>query len=66
MKPTPAQQGQQNGAGANTSSASTSQSALSLQYPQLKPEELNKVLDDVNVIRSKQKMVDDSLFNVKK
>ena len=52
---------------ATTSAANTpTPSALSLQYPQLSPDELNKVLDDVNTIRSKQKMVDDSLFSVKK
>ena len=36
------------------------------QFPQIKPDEINKVLDDVNIIKTKQKMVDDSLFNVKK
>ena len=36
------------------------------QYPPIKPDELNKMLDDVNTMKSKQKMVDDSLFNVKK
>jgi hypothetical protein len=42
-------------------------SVLSLQqYSQIKPDELNKMLDDVNTMKSKQKMVDDSLFNVKK
>ena len=32
----------------------------------VKVDDLNKVLDDVNTIKSKQKMVDDSLFAVKK
>ena len=42
-------------------------SVLSIQqYSQIKPDELNKMLDDVNTMKSKQKMVDDSLFNVKK
>lgn len=36
------------------------------QFPQIKPDEINKVLDDVNTIKSKQKMVDESLFAVKK
>ena len=37
------------------------------QFPQLiKPDEINKVLDDVNVIKTKQKLVDESLFAVKK
>jgi hypothetical protein len=63
MKPAVSQQAQ---TAPNTSAASSAQSALSLQFPQMKSEELNKVLDDVNLIRSKQKMVDDSLFNVKK
>ncbi|CAF0816941.1 unnamed protein product [Brachionus calyciflorus] len=48
------------------SNANSNQQALTIQYPQIKHDELNKVLDDVNSIKSKQKMVDDSLFNVKK
>ncbi|RNA16006.1 heat shock factor -like [Brachionus plicatilis] len=48
------------------SNGATTQQALSIQYSPIKHDELNKVLDDVNVIKSKQKMVDDSLFNVKK
>ncbi len=36
------------------------------QFPQIKPDEINKVLDDVNVIKTKQKLVDESLFAVKK
>ena len=54
----------------NTSSTSNQQqqsAVLTLQqYPPIKPDELNKMLDDVNTMKSKQKMVDDSLFNVKK
>ncbi len=58
----------------NTSSTGSSQisnqqqsAVLTLQqYPPIKPDELNKMLDDVNTMKSKQKMVDDSLFNVKK
>jgi len=36
------------------------------QYPQIKPDEINKVLEDVSVIKTKQKLVDESLFAVKK
>ena len=36
------------------------------QLPPMKIDEINKVLDDVNVMKSKQKQVDDSLFAVKK
>jgi hypothetical protein len=32
----------------------------------VKVDDLNKVLEDVNTMKSKQKMVDDSLFSVKK
>ena len=46
-------------------SSTGSQNAV-LQYTQLKPEEINKVLEDVNTIKSKQRVVDDSLMNVKK
>ena len=35
-------------------------------YPQIKQDEINRVLDDVSAIKSKQKMFDDSLFTVKK
>lgn len=35
-------------------------------YPQIKADEINKVLDDVSVIKSKQKMVDETLFSIKK
>lgn len=46
---------------------SNSSSALQIQqYPQIKHDELNKVLDDVNTIKSRQKIVDDSIFNMKK
>lgn len=48
-----------------TSSEQSTQQALSV-IPQVKSSELNKVLDDVNMIKSKQKLVDDSLFSVKK
>lgn len=41
-------------------------SALQIQYPQIKPDELSKVLDDVNTMKSRQKVVDDSIFNMKK
>jgi hypothetical protein len=46
-------------------SSGGSQNAV-LQYTQLKPEEINKVLEDVNNIKSKQRVVDDSLMTVKK
>lgn len=36
------------------------------QFPQIKPDEIKQVLDNVNIIKTKQKIVDDSLFNVKK
>ena len=46
---------------------SNSSSELQIQqYPQIKHDELNKVLDDVNTIKSRQKVVDDSIFNMKK
>ena len=45
----------------------TNEQTLSLQYPPNNQiEDLNKVLDDVNVIKSKQKIVDESLSSVKK
>jgi len=54
----------------NTSSTSNQQqqsAVLTLQqYSPIKSDELNKMLDDVNTMKSKQKLVDDSLFNVKK
>ena len=53
-------------ANAAQSPTTNNNSALSIQCPPIKTDELNKMLDDVNVIKSKQKMVDDSLFNVKK
>lgn len=46
--------------------AQTSNSQSALQYAGIKEDELNKVLDDVNTIKSKQKIVDDSLMSVKK
>lgn len=42
------------------------QSALQIQYPQIKADELSKVLDDVNSMKSRQKLVDDSIFSMKK
>jgi hypothetical protein len=35
-------------------------------YSPVKADDLNKVLEDVNTMKSKQKVVDDSLFSVKK
>lgn len=44
-----------------------SQSLQSIQvYPQIKLDEINKVLDEVSVIKSKQKMVDETLYSIKK
>ena len=37
-----------------------------VQFPGIKTDDLNKVLDDVNNLKSKQKFVDDSLMDVKK
>jgi hypothetical protein len=49
-----------------TTAASANQTAAMLQYSQIKQDEINKVLDDVNTIKSRQKVVDESLYSVKK
>jgi hypothetical protein len=39
---------------------------LALQYPQINKEDLNKVLDNINSLKMKQKIVDESLESYKK
>lgn len=48
--------------GNNTNNSVTGTDSLQM----VKVEELNRVLDEVNTMKSKQKVVDDSLFAVKK
>jgi hypothetical protein len=59
----PASQVQSNNQVANTNSTST---AAVANLSPVKVDDLNKVLEDVNTMKSKQKLVDDSLFSVKK
>ena len=64
------QQQQQQQAQITTSQLNSNGSQMSIQqlpqFPQIKPDEIKQVLDNVNIIKTKQKIVDDSLFNVKK
>ena len=66
IKPNSSTSSAQNSSQAQPSALVSPTNQPVVQYPSIKTDDLNKVLDDVNSIKSKQKFVDDSLMDVKK